>query len=337
MIEIDGSYGSGGGQVLRTAVALSAITEKPVKIFNIRAKRCNPGLRPQHLKGIEACGKLCNGRFKGLRIGSRIIEFFPGKIKGGNYDIDIGTAGSISLVLQTLVIPSLHAESEVVLNIKGGTDVRWAPTIEFFKSVFSGNLKKMGADIKSKILRVGYYPKGGGKVRVEISPCEKIKSINWVEQGGIKKIECCSFASEHLKGKKVAERQAEGFKETFKSAECKIKYFKTLSPGSSITAHAHCNAVMGASVLGERKKRAEEVGKACADLLRSQLDSGACLDRWMADQILPFLAIGSGKVSVAEITNHCLTNVWVIEKFLPVKFKIEGRLREKGIITVEKI
>lgn len=341
MIEIDGSYLEGGGAILRVAVALSAITGKPVKIFNIRAKRCNPGLRPQHMKGIEACAEICNGEVKGAKIGSKEVEFFPGRIKTGEYDIDIGTAGSIPLILQTLVLPCIHADGEVVLNIKGGTDGKWAPTMAFFEAVFCGNMKKMGIGIEIKVLRAGFYPKGGGEARVRILPCKEIKSVTWVERGEIRRIDCWSFASKYLEKANVAERQMKGFEEIF-SVECRdVQYVDSFSPGSSITAHAHCNTVIGASALGERGKRAEEVGRECAELLKKQIDSGACLDRWMADQILPYIALaaehGKSEISVSEITNHCLTNIWVIEKFLPVKFSVEGKLREKGIISVGKI
>lgn len=188
MISIDGSYLEGGGQTLRTAVALSAITGKPCKIFNIRKGRKKPGLQAQHLKGIEAAAKLCNAELKNAKIGSDSIEFAPKKIKGGYFSIDIGTAGSISLVLQTLVLPAIHAEEEVILEITGGTDVPWSPDIEYFQEVFCRNIKKMGIEIESEILKYGFYPKGGGKVKVKIKPCKNLKSLNLTERGICKKI-----------------------------------------------------------------------------------------------------------------------------------------------------
>jgi RNA 3'-phosphate cyclase len=329
MISIDGSYLEGGGQIVRTAIALSAVTGKACRVFNIRAGRPNPGLRAQHLKSIEAVAQICNAKLSGAKLHSPRIEFIPGEIKGREYWIDVGTAGSIALVLQTLVIPAIHADERVVLNIEGGTDGKWAPTMAFFEAVFCANLKKMGVEIKSEVLRAGYYPKGGGKVKVIILPCEKVKTIDLVNQGEIKKVECWSFASKNLEKVHVAERQVMGFEEVFKKIDHKeIRYFDTLSPGSSITAHVHCNSIMGASSLGERGKRAEDVGRECAELLKKQIDTKATLDRWMADQILPYLALAKGKslVSVAEITNHCITNMHVIQKFLPVRFNtIEER------------
>jgi len=325
MILIDGSYLEGGGQIIRTSIALSAITGKPVKIINIRAKRPNPGLRAQHLKGIEATAKLCKTELKNVKIGSESIEFIPKEIKGGSFSINVGTAGAITLVLQTLVLPSIHAEEDVILEITGGTDVKWSPTINYFKHIFCYFLAKMGIDIFVETLKYGFYPKGGGKVKVTIKPCKKIKPINLIERGNMEKIEVRSIASETLRNRRVAERQSEAAKKILKFENETITYVSTLSSGSSINLHAYFeNCKLGASELGERGKLAEKVGEEAAKSLVKQIDSNACLDKWMADQILPYMALaGNSKVSIAEITNHVKTNIWVIEKFLPVKFEID--------------
>jgi RNA 3'-phosphate cyclase len=282
-------------------------------------------LQAQHLKGVEACAEICDAKTKGLKIGSTEVEFHPGKVKGGTYNIDIGTAGSIPLILQTLVVPCIHADREVILNIKGGTDVKWSPTIAYFEAVLCKNLKKIGIEIETKILRHGFYPKGGGNAIVTIKPCQKIKAIDWTEQGETKRIDCWSFSSKELEKAQVSERQMKGFEKIFPKVDCRnVKYVDASCLGSSITAHAHCNTVIGACALGEQGKKAEQVGEECAKHLKKQIDSGACLDEHMADQILPFMALaGAGKVSVAEITNHVKTNIWVIEKFLPVRFEVD--------------
>ncbi|NIO44331.1 MAG: RNA 3'-terminal phosphate cyclase [Candidatus Aenigmarchaeota archaeon] len=336
MILIDGSYLEGGGQIIRTSIALSAITGKPVKIENIRAKRRVPGLRAQHLKGIEATAELCDAELKNAKIGSTSIEFIPKKVKGGSLSINVGTAGSICLVLQTLVLPSLHAEKEVVLEIIGGTDVKWSPTMNYFKHIFSYFLSKMGIEIFVETLKYGFYPKGGGKVKVTIKTCKEIKPINLIERGEMEKMDVRSIASELLRKRKVAERQTEGSKKILKFENEIISYVPSLSPGSSINAHAHFeNCKLGASELGERGKLAEKVGEEAAKSLVKQIDSNACLDEWMADQILPYMALaGNSKVSVAEVTNHVRTNIWVIEKFLPVKFEID---ETNKIISCQKI
>jgi RNA 3'-phosphate cyclase len=329
MIEIDGSYLEGGGQIIRTTIALSAITGKSCKIFNIRSGRKNPGLQAQHLKGIEATAKLCDAELKNARIGSQTIEFVPKKIKGNHFSIDIGTAGSIALVLQTLVLPAIHAEEEVVLEIIGGTDVPWSPNIEYFQEVFCRNVNKMGIEIESEILKYGFYPKGGGKVKVKITPCKKLIPWNCIERGNVKRYDIRSIVSKSLEKAKVAERQIEGAKKIIPNFDCEyFEYVDTFSPGSTAHIHAHCdNSVIGATIFGEIGKPAEKVGEEAAISLMKQINSNACLDEHMADQILPYIALaGNSKVSVAEITNHCKTNMWVIEKFLPVKFEIKEKI-----------
>ncbi len=329
MIEIDGSYLEGGGAITRIAVALSAITGKPCKIFNIRKGRKNPGLQAQHLKGIEAAAKLCSAELKNAKIGSKEIEFIPKDIKGDYFSIDIGTAGSIALVLQTLIPVCIHADNEVELEITGGTDVAWSPNMEYFQEVFCGIVKKMGIEIESEILKYGFYPKGGGKVKVRIKPCKELKSINLVERGNVTRYDIRSIVSKFLEKAKVAERQIEGAKKIIPKFDCEyFEYVDTLSPDSATHIHAHCdNSVLGSTVLGEIGKPSEKVGEECARNLMKQINSNACLDDHMADQILLYIALTkNSKVSVAEITNHCKTNMWVIEKFLPVKFEIKNNI-----------
>jgi len=330
ILEIDGSYSEAGGQIARTAVALAAVTGKSCHIFNIRKGRKEPGLKAQHLKGIEACAKLCNAELIGAKIGSTEIKFVPKEMFGGKLKIDVGTAGSIILVLQTLVVPSLYAKKKVELEIIGGTDVKWSPPVSYFQHIFCDFLKRMGVEIKIETQKYGFYPNGGGRVTVSIKPCKKLKPLILKEKGAFQKIDVCSIASEELKKARVCERQIEGFKKILIPNNSFVVYVQTLSPGSSVHAHAHFeNCKLGADSLGERGKPAEKVGEECASLLKKQIDSGACLDEWMADQILPFAALacknGESLFNVAEVTKHSLTNAWIIEKFLPVKFKIDEK------------
>lgn len=329
MILVDGSYLEGGGQIIRTSVALSAITGKPCKIINIRKGRKNPGLQAQHLKGIETAAKICDAELKNAKIGSDSIEFIPKKIKSGSFSIDIGTAGSITLVLQTLVPICIHADKETKLEITGGTDVLWSPNIEYFQEVFCRNVKRMGIEIESEILKYGFYPKGGGKIKVRIKPCKKLKSLNLIERGNVNRYDIRSIVSKSLEKARVAERQIEGAKKIIPKFDCEyFDYVDTFSSGSTTHIHAHCDeSELGATIYGELGKPAEKVGEETARNLMKQIDSNACLDDHMADQILLYLALaGNSKISVAETTNHCRTNMWVIEKFLPVKFEVKERI-----------
>jgi len=334
MIEIDGSYGSGGGQILRTATSLAVVTKKPCHIFNIRAKRPKPGLMPQHLLGIQALAQLCNGKLEGDNLGSGEIWFYPREIKNKDLHIKIETAGSITLVLQTLIPPALFAPEPVKITFDGGaTDTFFSPTIDHFRYVFLKILKMMGAEVEINILRRGYYPEGGAKVIALIQPWQisliQLKPINLIERGEFKKILAISGASDHLKEKKVAERQMAGVREILGklklAIEEKVEYYPAQCPGSDIFLIAEFeNTAIGTDNLGKLGKRAEDVGKEAALELLKEQKSEACLDKHLTDQILPYMALAPGKsqVKVSEITEHCRTNIWVIEKFINGKFEI---------------
>jgi len=333
MIEIDGSFGSGGGQILRTAVSLSAITGKDCRIFNIRKGREKPGLAFQHLLGLQTLSQLCNGKLEGDFLGSQEVKFSPGKIQAKDLRIKIETAGSITLVLQTLIPSVLFASSPIKITFEGGaTDTFFSPTMDYFRYVFLKILERMGGKAEVNILRRGYYPEGGAEMEVKIYP-KKIENLNLTEKGKLGKVLVISGASRSLKDKKVAERQVAGVKEVLGKLrlplEERIEYYDTRCPGSQICLVAEFeNTVIGADNLGKLGKRAEDVGKEAALELLKEDKSGACLDKHMADQILPYLALVSGKsqVSVSEITNHAKTNIWVIEKFIDGKFEIKDNL-----------
>jgi len=230
-------------------------------------------------------------------------------------------------------LPALLAPSPIKIVFNGGaTDTFFSPTMDYFQYVFLKILGKMGAKVEINILRRGYYPEGGAKVEVKVFPF-KLKNINLTERGSLKKILAISGASELLKSKKVAERQLQGAREVLGKLklpmEERVEYYQTQCPGSQICLIAEFeNTVIGTDNLGKLGKRAEDVGKEAAlELLREQ-KSEACLDKHSADQLLPYMALASGKsqVTVSEITNHCKTNIWVIEKFIDGKFEIKGNL-----------
>lgn len=333
MIEIDGSIGEGGGQILRISCALSALTKKPCRIFNIRKNRPKPGLAAQHLLSIRALAQLSEGILEGDFLGSREIMFSPGNSFLDSVSVKIETAGSITLALQTLIIPALTSEGPVKISFEGGaTDTFFSPTFDYFQYVFLKILEKMEGRVKPNLIRRGYFPEGGAKVEIKICP-SKIKNVNLTQRGNLKKILIISGASNYLKDKKVAERQLFGAGELLGKLnlpiEKRVEYYETLCPGSQICIVAEFeNTSIGTDNLGKLGKRAEEVGKEAALALLKEEKSGACLDKNLADQILPFMALSSKKsqITVSQITSHTKTNIGVIENFIAGTFEIKDNL-----------
>ncbi len=333
MIEIDGSYGEGGGQIVRTACSLAAVTGRPCHIVNVRRARRNPGLRLQHLLGLQALAQLCAGRLEGGAVGSQEIAFYPGQLSGRSLTITIGTAGSITLIVQTLLPAALGAAMPLAIELQGGaTDTALAPAFDYLRHVFLWFLERMGARVEVAVNRRGYYPRGGAAVSVAIRP-SRLEPIALTERGGLRRISVISQAAGVLKARRVAERQIEGAIGAMGSLPCVpegvIDYAPSVAAGSSVCIVAEFeHTVIGADSLGARGKLAEVVGREAALAFAPELQSSACLDRHMADQILPYMALapGSSCVTVSELTAHCRTNMWVIEKFLDGRFQAEGNL-----------
>jgi len=331
LITIDGSIGY--GQVLRSAIALSALTLQPIKVTNIRAGRPRPGLMPQHLSGIKTVAEFCNAELRGAQYGSMEVEFLPRELRVTDRRIDIETAGSIGLLLQTLLPLLIFAKKSTTLEITGGTAGLGAPNIEYIKHVTLPLLTKFGLELPElEVVRQGFYPRGGGLVRIVVKPVRRLGYVNLLSQGTIKTIKGFSIAGSLPLT--VAERQANAAKEFLLRSgvetvvDLKAESVETLSQGTSITIFEENNeTIIGADAIGRRGVRAEEIGREVAEGFLASLKSGAALDKWMADQIIPFIALASGKssVTVEEITDHCRTNMSVCEKILGVKFEIDGR------------
>ncbi len=322
MLEIDGSYGEGGGQILRTAIALSALTGKKVKIKNIRASRPKPGLAPQHLEAVRCVSSLTDADVSGLTLRSTEVTFAPKGIKGGKHEIDIGTAGSIPLLLQCIMPAATRAEDVLFLSIRGGTDVRWAPSIDYLRHVFLPAIAKMGYDAEVEVVRRGYYPRGGGLVRAVIHP-SKLRGVVFKppEKVLIKGISHSSRLPEH-----VALRQATSARRILSDAgydaSISVETNNYESTGSGITLW--CDNIGGCAI-GERGKPAEKVGEEAAESLLIELSSGASVDVHLADQLIPYMALAGGSASITtrELTVHTKTNIWVVEQFLDVEFDVQ--------------
>jgi RNA 3'-terminal phosphate cyclase (ATP) len=343
MIEIDGSYGEGGGQLVRTAVALSAVTGKEVKVKNIRKNRPNPGLKQQHLKALETAARICGARVSGLFPGSSELFFAPVEIKGGKYDIDIGTAGSITLLLQSLMPALPFAKEKVELTIIGGTDVAWSPTIDYLRHVTFRALEQLGYAGGVTLKERGYYPRGGGKVSAVFEPCrlhgfhfrkteEKRAGKNLTDEEDLKGVqsqegEIMGISHASNLPTHVPARQAEAAESLLLEAgygsRIDVQSYESFSTGSGITLWTgYC----GGSALGERGLPAEKVGRRAAEEVISELRTRAAVDVHLADQLIPYMALaGNSSYTVRELTLHAATNIWVTEQFLDVKFGIEEK------------
>jgi RNA 3'-phosphate cyclase len=349
MIEIDGSVGEGGGQILRTSVSLSALTMTPVRVINIRAGRKQPGLRRQHMAGIELTGQLVSADISGLEIGSGEIEFSPRERRSGTFSHDVGTAGSISLILQAVLPPAILAQESVTLRLRGGTDVKWSPPIDYLREVFLHSLALMGPKVNLRQNLRGHYPKGGGKVECIVKPIQRFSPLRLEEFGKLKEVRglshCVRLPSH------VAERQAtaarkvlnEGGIEDFRiDTEYYPKHSdKHLGPGSGIVLWAESDrrVRLGADSLGERGKPAEKVGSEAAHKLLQETSTNAAVDSHLSDMLVPYLAIAEGesKITVAEVTSHLKTNVWVAQQIVGAKMVLEGKIGEPGKLIAEGI
>lgn len=340
MIEVDGSYGEGGGQILRTAVALSAIIGEDVRIKNIRRNRPQEGLKPQHLTSIETAAILCNADITGVFPGSTEIHFSPSEIIGVNEKISIGTAGSIPLLMQAIMPIAACAKENTKLVISGGTDVAWSPSIDYLRKITLKALKEMGYQANIELIERGYYPKGGGIAEIEIIP-SKLKEFHYIPndqnikngKNRICGISHCSRLPEH-----VAKRQAESaiqiLEKNGKGADVDIVKDDFLSTGSGITLWTgHSGSVN----IGKKGLPAEKVGEYAANDILDELFSGASVDVHLADQLIPYMGLtGGGSFTVKEVSKHCLTNIHITEQMLDVRFSVDyGKdKRKKGPVKI---
>ncbi len=327
LVLIDGSIGEGGGQVLRTSLTLSMLLLKPFEMINIRANRPNPGIQPQHLKAIESSAVISDAVVEGAYLRSNRIRFFPSRIKFGNFRFDIGTAGSTSLVLQTLYLPLSFSEGASTLTIIGGTHVAWSPTFDYIKNCWVYFMERIGLKIKVEMKKAGFYPHGGGEIKAVISPTDEIKPIKLIERGELLKIQVYS-AHTNLTDE-VAQRQAKTAEKILKrygKIEVIIDELKSRSKNTTIAITGIFeNAVCCYTNLGERGKRAEVVAEEACEKFIKFISSDAVIDEHMADQILLPLSIAGGisEFKTPRITNHLLTNIETIKKFIGVDFEIE--------------
>ena len=344
MIEIDGSQKSGSGTILRFSVALASILSKPLHIYNIRQNRPQPGLRPQHLEAVLTASKLCDAELQGAEINSRELWFKPKKIKGGKIKAEIGTAGSIPMLLMTVLPICAFAENTVHLQVsKGGTDVHHSPTINYVRFVLLPILKRMGLDTNLTVQKYGYYPKGMGEVTITVEPCKTLNPILLEKFGKIKNIRgvsVCTFLAE----RRVAERQAKAandyLRERGYTADIQIINDKSnpLQKGSSIVlwVETDTNVILGADAIGEIRKTSETVGREAAEKFHRELSAKPTVDTHLADMLILYMALAKGKSAFLSraVSDHLETNIWLAEKILDVKFNVK---KVKNLYRIEKV
>jgi RNA 3'-phosphate cyclase len=343
MIEIDGSQKSGSGTILRLSIAMAAITKQPLHITNIRQNRPQPGLKHQHLEAVLTAAKLCNAKMKGVALGSRELWFEPQEIKGGNIEAIIETAGSIPMLFSAVLPICLFAQNSVRVHVaKGGTDTIHAPTINYLRNVFLSALKMMGVEAEISVQKYGYYPKGMGEATLIVNPNHKLNAIQLKAFGILKEIKGVSVCT-FLADRQVAERQAKAANDYLSQQGYKAQIqiindqSNPIQKGSSIVLWAKTDSgvIVGADAIGELRKMAEAVGKEAAQKLLSELSAQPTVDVFLADMLIPYLALAQGKSAflVRTISEHIESNVWLMEKILKVKFTIQ---RDNNHFRIEK-
>ncbi|MEM3398809.1 MAG: RNA 3'-terminal phosphate cyclase [Nitrososphaerota archaeon] len=349
-IEIDGSMGEGGGQILRNAVALSAVLLKPVRIKNLRVKRSNPGLRPQHLTAVKAVGALCSAEVSGLSVGSLEIFFKPSKRpQGGFLNFDAGTAGSTTLMLQSLMPTMCYASKPVNVELRGGTNNPMAPPVEYLQQVLLPIIEKMGGRFNVELVKRGFYPRGGGIVRASSIPVDVLKPLKLVEIRKVRKISGLSYSC-RLPGH-IVERMANTAENILRREGYDVEIIRealqpdnprcSVDPGCGIIllAETEDGTVIGVDRLGEKGVPSERIGEEAAKDLLDELSRNAPVDKHLGDQLVIWacLAEGISQYRVTNLTRHTITSLELCRILTNAKIKVDGVEGEPATITIEGI
>ena len=340
MIELDGAHGEGGGQILRTSLALSLITGQAFHLSNVRAGRTKPGLQPQHLMSVQAAAAIGRATTRGAARGSKDLVFEPGPVQPGTYHFAIGTAGATGLVLHTVYLPLALAGGPSTVTVEGGTHVKTSPCFHFLDITWRRYMEEIGIHIKLRMHRPGFYPRGGGLVQADIAPCPGVQGLTIERVAPVQEVRAVSAVAglpEHIR-----ERQADTVHFQLKSLGLEVEMQRESWPGGPGT-------VVGIELptqpvptsffaIGERGKPAERVATDAVDQVESFLAAQPWgVDEHSADQlVLPLsLAQGPSSFPVAAVSSHLLTNVTVIQRFVERNIHVEGKLGREGSVRID--
>jgi RNA 3'-terminal phosphate cyclase (ATP) len=339
IVELDGSHGEGGGQILRSALALSILTGRPFKLVNIRANRKKPGLAPQHLASVRAAGTICGATYRGASVGSSVVVFEPGEAKAGDYTFRIGTAGATGLVLHTVFLPlALRGGGESRVTITGGTHVNHSPCYHFNATTWAAYLRKMGIEVELEMARPGFYPRGGGEIRAVISACPRVRGLTLTTcmelttAGGFSAVADLPDSVGHRQARRLAFRLKQA------GLEPHIPEEQWENGPSTVAAVIYRQAPVPTLFfgLGERGKPAEAVSDEAADQAIAFRATGCPVDPHSADQIVLPLAFSpdGSEYCTSEVTLHLLTNIDVIRRFEDRDITVAGGEGSPGTVRI---
>ncbi len=340
MIEINGAYGEGGGQILRTSLSLSAITGQPLHIDDIRANRSKPGLRPQHLAAVQAIANITSAEVQGAQRDSQSLTLHPGEVRSGRFQFDIQTAGALSLVLQTVFLPLSFADGSSKVTLTGGTHVPWSPVYHYVAEHWLPVMSDLGFRLKPELRRAGFYPRGGGEVFLTILPVKDLQPYHCTERGDLLRIRGLSGIA-NLDAHIAKRQKHHSLKRLYpicQDTKIKTVEMPSLGKGSFVLLRAEFSGKARAcyTALGAPGKRSERVADEAVDALMAFLKTDGCVDQYLADQLLLPLALleASSSFRTSQITQHLITNAHVIQKFLPTEILIDGDMDQPGMVSL---
>lgn len=331
-LDVDGSYGEGGGQILRTALAFSVITGRPVRISKIRAGREVPGLRRQHVSSLRVLGAVFSSKLDGVAEGSSEVSFVPGPPRADSISLDMKTAASITLVLQAVVPAVALTRSRLTLELVGGTDVPWSPTFDYFDTIVRRAYGALGIKFSARAVRRGYYPRGGGRAVVSVEPCEALAPLQLTRPPLVAAVDLtsrCALLPRHVAGRQLSSAAAALEEKGFRVGNKLIVEGPADSPGSSVLVSSWGESFfLGSDELGARGRPSEEVGRAAAERFASFVRYGACVDDNLADMLVPLLSLAPGPSALraARVSKHLDAGFYVAKLFSSCEFSI----REEG-------